>query len=131
MTTVSGSDKSISCVSVKEQLLRYLFEETQITRLCLLPKALAISLLFDIETCIVVDSGATNTSVYVVTDGRVETERTRTVSVGGWHVSQFLKQALQWRETRESSSASITSLDSSNVKQRCRLSLNIGREEHR
>ena len=116
-------------LSVKEQLLKFLFEEVQITRLCLLPKALAISFLFDVETCIVIDSGATNTSVYVVIDGKVDMSRTRTVSVGGWHVSEFLKQALSWKETKETSSATTSSLDASHVKQRCRLSLNISREE--
>ena len=116
-------------LSVKEQLLKFLFEEVQITRLCLLPKALAISLLFDVETCIVIDSGATNTSVYVVIDGKVDMSRTRTVSVGGWHVSEFLKQALSWKETKDTTSATTSSLDASHVKQRCRLSLNISREE--
>merc|ERR1712039_1086816 len=77
--------------------LKYLFEEVQVSRLCLLPKALAISLLFDCETCVVVDSGATSTSVWVVMDNKVDTTRTRTVPVGGWHVSQFLKQALTWK----------------------------------
>ena len=117
-------------LSVKELLLRFLFEEIQITRLCLLPKPLAISLLFDVETCIVVDSGATNTAVYVVLDGRVDTERTRTASVGGWHVSQFLKQALSCRDHKEAG-ATASCLDASQVKQRCRLSLNLSREEHR
>merc|ERR1712240_447574 len=70
----------------KELLLKYLFEEVQVSRLCLLPKALAISLLFDCETCVVVDSGATSTSVWVVMDGKVDTTRTRTVPVGGLHV---------------------------------------------
>ena len=68
-------------LAVKEQLLRFLFEEIQITRLCLLPKPLAVSYLFDAETCIVVDSGATNTSVAVVIEGRVDTARTRTAEV--------------------------------------------------
>ena len=68
-------------LAVKEQLLRFLFEEIQITRLCLLPKPLAVSYLFDVETCIVVDSGATNTSVAVVIEGRVDTARTRTAEV--------------------------------------------------
>ena len=110
-----------------------MFEDVQISRLCLLPKALAISLLFDVETCIVVDSGATNTSVYVILEGKVDTERTRTVSVGGWHVSQFLKQALAWKDQKELAPgcATTSSLDASHVKQRCRLSLNISREEHR
>jgi len=118
-------------LAVKEKLLRYLFEELQIARLCLLPKALAISLLFEVETCIVVDSGATNTSVWVVIEGRVDTSRTRTIAVGGWHVSQFLKQALTWKEHKDASVATISSLDASNVKQKCRLSLNLNREEHR
>ena len=62
---------------LKLQLSRYLFEEIQIARLCLLPKALAISLLFEVETCLVIDSGATSTSVWVVLEGRVDTKRTR------------------------------------------------------
>lgn len=116
---------------VKEKLLKYLFEELQVARLCLLPKALAISLLFEVETCIVIDSGATNTSVWVVLDGRVETSRTQTIAVGGWHVSQFLKQALTWKEHKEATGATVSSLDTSDVKQKCRLSLNLSREEHR
>lgn len=118
-------------LAVKELLLKYLFEEVQISRLCLLPKALAISLLFDCENCIVVDSGATSTSVWVVLEGRVDPNRTRTVPVGGWHVSQFLKQALTWQEHREAAGATVSSLDSSSVKQKCRLSLHLGREEAR
>ena len=118
-------------LAVKELLLKYLFEEVQVSRLCLLPKALAISLLFDCETCVVVDSGATSTSVWVVMDGKVDTTRTRTVPVGGWHVSQFLKQALTWKEHKEAAATTISSLDSRSVKQQCRLSLHLGREEAR
>ena len=55
----------------------------------------------------------------------------RTIAVGGWHVSQFLKQALTWKEHKDASIATISSLDASNVKQKCRLSLNLSREEHR
>jgi len=118
-------------LSVKERLLRFLFEDVQISRLCLLPKALAISYIFDVDTCIVVDSGATNTTVWVVVEGKVDTERTRTLAVGGWHVSQFLKQALAWRDQKEVHSTTVSSLDASHVKARCRLSLNIQREEAR
>lgn len=118
-------------LAVKELLLKYLFEEVQVSRLCLLPKALAISLLYDCETCVVVDSGATSTSVWVVLEGRVDTARTHTVPVGGWHVSQFLKQALTWKEHKEAVGATVSSLDSSTVKQKCRLSLHLGREEAR
>ena len=116
---------------VKEHILRFLFQDIQISRLCLLPKALAISYIFDVDTCIVVDSGATNTTVWVVVEGKVDTARTRTMGVGGWHVSQFLKQALVWRDQKEVSGTTISSLDASHVKARCRLSLNIQREEHR
>merc|ERR1719219_1203759 len=106
-------------LSVKELLLRFLFEDIQITRLCLLPKPLAISLLFDVETCVVVDSGATNTAVWVVLEGKVDPTRTQTIAVGGWHVSQFLKQSLSCKEhhnNREVTGATVSSLDTSDVK---------------
>eukprot|EP00095_Tigriopus_kingsejongensis_P011596 maker-scaffold297_size217559-snap-gene-1.21 protein:Tk11596 transcript:maker-scaffold297_size217559-snap-gene-1.21-mRNA-1 annotation:"PREDICTED: uncharacterized protein LOC103575170" len=114
--------------TVKEQLLQFLFEEMKIARLCLLPKALAISQLFEIKTCVVVDSGATSTFVWVVLDGKVDDNRTQTMSVGGWHVSQFLKQALSWKDDQGATGATISSLDTSAVKQKCRLSLNLSRE---
>ena len=62
---------------VKESLLTFLFEEVKVARVCLLPKALAISKLFDVDTCIVVDSGATSTSVWVVVDGKVDESKTQ------------------------------------------------------
>lgn len=116
---------------VKNKLLRYLFEEIQIARLCFLPKALAISLLFERETCIVVDSGGTSTSVWVVIDGRVDVTRTRSRAIGGWNVSEFLKNALAWKETSEIGTATVSSLDTADVKEKCRLSLNLMREETR
>ena len=60
--------------------------------------------------------------------------RTQTIAVGGWHVSQFLKQSLSCKEhhnNREVTGATVSSLDTSDVKQKCRLSLNLSREEHR
>eukprot|EP00096_Caligus_rogercresseyi_P012543 TRINITY_DN5293_c0_g1_i1.p1 TRINITY_DN5293_c0_g1~~TRINITY_DN5293_c0_g1_i1.p1 ORF type:complete len:431 (-),score=63.29 TRINITY_DN5293_c0_g1_i1:8-1135(-) len=117
---------------VKEHLFKFLFEEMKISRLCLLPKALALSHLFEVDTCIVIDSGATSTSVWVVFDGVVCEERTQSNSIGGWHVSQFLKQALTWKNKKEADGATVSSLDTSAVKQKCRLSLNLSREnEHR
>ncbi|XP_071746572.1 actin, macronuclear isoform X1 [Lepeophtheirus salmonis] len=113
---------------VKEHLLKFLFEEIKISRLCLLPKALALSQLFEAETCIVIDSGATSTSVWVVFDGMVCEKRTQIMSIGGWHVSQFLKQALTWKDNKDADGATISSLDTSTVKQKCRLSLNLSRE---
>ena len=71
-----------------------MFEETKAARICLLPKPLAVAQLFNVNTCVVVDSGATNTSVWVVIDGKVEESRSQSINVGGWHLSQCLKQAL-------------------------------------
>ena len=48
-----------------QSILKFLFEETKAARICLLPKPLAVAQLFNVITCIVVDSGATNTSVWV------------------------------------------------------------------
>ena len=58
-------------------MLTFLFEEVKVARVCLLPKALAISKLFDVDTCIVVDSGATSTSVWIVVDGKVDESKTQ------------------------------------------------------
>ena len=78
---------------MKESLLKYFFEETKAARICLLPKPLAIAQLYNVNTCIVVDSGATSTSVWVVIDGKVDDLRSHTINVGGWHLSQCLQQA--------------------------------------
>ena len=51
-----------------------------------------------------VDSGATSTSVCVVIDGKVDMNRCQNINVGGWHVSQFLKQALDWKSQKDNSS---------------------------
>merc|ERR1712029_275694 len=118
-------------LAVKESLLTFLFEEVKVARVCLVPKALAICKLFDVNTCIVVDSGATSTSVWVVVDGKVDESKTQSVSVGGWHVSQFLKQAMTWKDNNEAAGATISSLDTSQVKQKCRLSLNLARENEK
>ena len=78
-----------------------------------------------------VDSGATCTYVWVVVDGRVDAARTQTQNVGGWHVAEFLKNALAWRGNKEADGATVSSLDTLSVKQKCRLSLNIAREDQR
>ena len=91
--------------------------------------------------------------------------RTRSIGVGGWNVSEYLKQAMSWQETTESGTATVSSLDttgklnkknltmrslnwkpcsnipswfcyilihfSQDVKEKCRLSLNLCREEQR
>lgn len=60
---------------------------------------------FNLSACIVVDSGATTTSVYLVIDGKVDESKTQTMHIGGWHVSQFLKQAPPTRDNKVSCSA--------------------------
>ena len=116
---------------VKAELMKFFFEEIKISKLCLLPKALAVCQLAEMRTGIVVDSGATSTYVWVVVDGRVDAARTQTQSVGGWHVAEFLKNALAWRGNKEADGATVSSLDTLSVKQKCRLSLNIAREDQR
>ena len=37
--------------------------------------------------------------------------RTRSIGVGGWNVSEYLKQAMSWQETTESGTATVSSLD--------------------
>lgn len=115
-------------LACKELLLKFFFEEVELSRLCLLPKALAIALLFEQSTCVVIDSGATSTSVWVVIEGAVDTARTQTIPVGGWHVSNYLKQSLAWKDLKESAALSVSSLDLSSVKAKCRLPLSLARE---
>ena len=81
--------------------------------------------LYHVHTCIVVDSGATSTSIWVVIDGKVDDFRSNTINVGGWHLSQCLKQSI---EHTIDCDITASSLDVSAVKQRCRLSLNLSRE---
>lgn len=82
----------------------------------------------DVETCIVVDSGALNTTVAVVIGGRVMPRRWKLLQVGGWHVAYHLKQAMHWKR-KEYHQIPISHLDTLAVKERCRLSYNIKNEE--
>ena len=45
-------------------------------------------------TCIVVDSGALCTSVAVISGRKVV--KWKNIPVGGWHVSENLKEGMQW-----------------------------------
>ena len=81
-----------------------------LSRVCLLPKALAIAQLYNVNTCIVVDSGATCTSVSVVINGKVDMTRCQNINVGGWHVSQFLKQALDWKNQKDNALVNLVVL---------------------
>lgn len=83
-----------------------------------------------VETCIVVDSGALSTTVAVVIDGQVMPNRWRLIPVGGWHVAYYLKQAMNW-QPKEFHEIPISYLDYPTVKERCRLSLDIRKEENR
>lgn len=86
--------------------------------------------MLDVETCVVVDSGALSTTVAVVIGGRVMPQRWRLVPVGGWHVAYHLKQAMYW-QPKEYHQIPISYLDILAVKERCRLSYNIKNEEKR
>lgn len=101
-----------------------------ILRVCLVPKPLAACAMLDVETCIVVDSGALSTTVAVVIGGRVMPHRWRLLPVGGWHVAYHLKQAMHW-QPKEYHQIPISHLDTMAVKERCRLSYNIEHEELR
>lgn len=80
-----------------------------------------------VDTCIVIDSGALSTTVAIVIDGRVVPKRWRLIPVGGWHVAYYLKQAMNW-QPKEFPEIPISYLDYPTVKERCRLSLDIGKE---
>lgn len=86
--------------------------------------------MLDVETCVVVDSGALSTTVAVVIGGRVIPQRWRLLPVGGWHVAYHLKQAMHWY-LKECYHIPISYLDTLSIKERCRLSYNIKNEEKR
>ena len=114
--------------TLRKQLLHYLFQEVKVARVCLVPKPLAACAMLDVETCVVVDSGALSTTVAVVIGGRVIPQRWRLLPVGGWHVAYHLKQAMYWQPKRYNQ-IPISCLDTLEVKERCRLSYNIKNEE--
>ncbi|XP_076752095.1 actin-related protein 6-like [Xylocopa sonorina] len=116
--------------TLRKQLLHYLFQEVKVSRVCLVPKPLAACAMRDVETCVVVDSGALSTTVAVVIGGRVIPQRWRLLPVGGWHVAYHLKQAMHWYQ-KECYHIPISYLDTLPVKERCRLSYNIKNEERR
>lgn len=84
--------------------------------------------MLDVETCVVVDSGALSTTVAVVIGGRVIPQRWRLLPVGGWHVAYHLKQAMHWY-LKGCYHIPISYLDTLPIKERCRLSYNIKNEE--
>ena len=63
----------------------------------MIAKPLAICAKMRMDTCVVVDSGALSTSVAVIVNGRLVPERWKLIPVGGWHVSEYLKEAMQWQ----------------------------------
>ncbi|XP_067000649.2 uncharacterized protein [Anabrus simplex] len=116
--------------SLRIQLLHYLFLQVKVSRICLVSKPLATCAMLGLETCVVVDSGALNTSVSVIINGRVEPGRWRQVPIGGWHVAENLKQAMQW-QPEEYAEIPVSYLDTLAVKEKCRLSYNFANEERR
>jgi actin-related protein len=63
----------------------------------MIPKPLAVCSNVGMDTCVVVDSGALSTSVAVVVNGQLVPGRWKLIPVGGWHVSEYLKEAMQWQ----------------------------------
>lgn len=116
--------------TLRKQLLHYLFQEVKVARVCLVPKPLAACAMLDVETCVVIDSGALSTTVAVVIGGRVMPDRWKLLPVGGWHVAYHLKQAMAW-QPKEYHQIPISHLDTIAVKERCRLSYNIENEERK
>lgn len=114
--------------ALRKQLLHYLFQEVKVARVCLVPKPLLACAMLDIETCIVVDSGALSTTVAVVINGRVMPQRWKLLPIGGWHVAYHLKQAMH-RKRKEYHQIPLLCLDSLAVKEKCRLSYNIKNEK--
>ncbi|KAK7864199.1 hypothetical protein R5R35_004110 [Gryllus longicercus] len=114
--------------ALRIQLLHYLFLHARVSRVCLVPKPLAVSALVALENCIVIDSGALSTSVSVVLNGQLEPGRWRQMPIGGWHVAENLKQAMQW-QPEEYTEIPISYLDTMTVKKKCRLSYNFVKEQ--
>lgn len=63
----------------------------------MIAKPLALCAQMGMDTCVVVDSGALSTSVAVILNGQLAPERWRLIPVGGWHISEYLKEAMQWQ----------------------------------
>lgn len=116
--------------AIRTSLLHYLFLRIKVSRVCMVAKPLATCAMAWMKTCVVVDSGAFSTSVSVVLDGQVVPERWKHIPVGGWHVAEYLKQAMQW-QPEEYTEIPVSYLDTLLVKERCRLSYNFAREERR
>ncbi|XP_013774085.1 uncharacterized protein LOC106459056 [Limulus polyphemus] len=114
---------------IRRKIARYLFEEHQVARICFLNKALSAAYLVDLDTCLVIDSGASNTVVTLIIDGKVQVERTRSSPVGGLAIAHFCAEAIKLKGLMDN--VSIPSLDNSRVKSFCYLSYNIAVEERK
>ncbi|XP_076307834.1 uncharacterized protein LOC143223588 isoform X1 [Tachypleus tridentatus] len=114
---------------VRRKIARYLFEELQVARICFLNKALSAAYLVDLDTCLVIDSGASNTVVTLVIQGKVQVERTRSSPVGGLAIAHFCAEAIKIKGLMDN--VSVPSLDNSRVKSSCYLSYNIAVEERK
>ncbi|CAB3367415.1 Hypothetical predicted protein [Cloeon dipterum] len=112
---------------VRRQMLEFFFMELKLSRVCMVPKPLAVSTERGLETCIVVDSGALNTVVAVVIKGKIVMERCRELPVGGRQIAESLHMAHACDDA--SQEIPVSSLDSAEVKEQCRLSYNLAQEE--
>ncbi|XP_067124832.1 actin, cytoplasmic-like [Centruroides vittatus] len=114
---------------VQKNLIKFMFETMQASRICFVNKALCIALLIGTETCLVVDSGASNTVVSVIVNNDVLFERTQHCQVGGTSISNYLAQVIKLKGFLNTVNAA--SLDDKRVKASCFLSYNIAAEEKR
>lgn len=115
---------------IKRSMQNLVFNLIKNFRVCLVPKPLAACAMLDVETCVVVDSGALSTTVAVVIGGRVIPQRWKLLPVGGWHVAYHLHQAMHWN-LKEYYHIPISYLDTLPIKEKCRLSYNIKNEENK
>lgn len=116
-------------IDVQMKLMKFMFETMQASRLCFVNKALCIASLIGTETCLVIDSGASNTVVSLIVNNNVQFERIQHCQVGGMSITNNLAEVIKLKGFLDN--VSLTSLDASRVKLSCFLSYNIAAEEKR
>ncbi|XP_059486055.1 uncharacterized protein LOC132202833 [Neocloeon triangulifer] len=112
---------------VRKEMLEFFFLDLKLSRVCMVPKPLAVSAERGLDNCIVVDSGALNTVVAVIIKGQIVMERCRELAIGGRQIAESLHLAHACDDA--SQEIPVSSLDSAEVKEQCRLSYNLAQEE--
>ncbi|KAF4518234.1 hypothetical protein B566_EDAN006915 [Ephemera danica] len=116
-------------VEVRRNILTFLFTHLKVSRVCMVPRPLAVCAELGLKTGVVVDSGALHTAVSVVLGGRVILSRSRELPVGGRHIAESLHYAHACDDS--SQEIPVSSLDSADVKEQCWLSYNMATVEQR